>query len=556
MVRLPLSVAKLASSADIERLVVTVVKQLVVPALTAAWLDADVLAQPVAAGLTLGDVLAAAKVIAKAGPGATATWALANAKALVEREALQLVADIAALLAERAQAGVTIDELGAQLAAKVTSPTAGTTSLGVELTARPPTLPPPAGAPPSTIALPAPDGVAAGLEAIALTGLEIVGGKPRFAPALEVRGLYLDVGSKTAPILPTGVVTLESARLSADLALGGSAGLAITKVGVDVPGAAPRPRRRRWRPGLEPVRQGRQGQPRLRTRLRPHADRRRHPPEGTAAPVGQPRRPARPADPAALRPRRSARPSRWAASPRSITSTLLLDGGFALGLIAVSASGLGVSFQPRHLASPADWRFTLDGLGLALDAGPVSLAGFLQRTGAQTPRGAALVKFAGFQIGAGSGAYSRIADQPSLFVFGALNAPLGGPPFFFVTGVAGGFGANRGLVIPDDPDASLPRLLQGHGGRPEWLADVGKMGELVLAAKLPAEQGASWFAAGVKFTSFSLIRGQAILHLRFGKKLASASPPRPGSRCRRSPRSPWSSRARSPAARSPSAPTW
>ena len=38
----------------------------------------------------------------------------------------------------------------------------------------------------------------------------------------------------------------------------------------------------------------------------------------------------------------------------------------------------------------------------------------------------------------------------SFFVFGAVNGPIGGPPAFFLTGIGGGLGINRGLVIPTD----------------------------------------------------------------------------------------------------------
>ena len=38
----------------------------------------------------------------------------------------------------------------------------------------------------------------------------------------------------------------------------------------------------------------------------------------------------------------------------------------------------------------------------------------------------------------------------SFFAFGAVNGPIGGPPAFFVTGIGGGLGINRTLVVPTD----------------------------------------------------------------------------------------------------------
>ncbi len=38
----------------------------------------------------------------------------------------------------------------------------------------------------------------------------------------------------------------------------------------------------------------------------------------------------------------------------------------------------------------------------------------------------------------------------AFFAVGAVNGPIGGPPAFFLTGIGGGFGINRELVVPTD----------------------------------------------------------------------------------------------------------
>ena len=50
--------------------------------------------------------------------------------------------------------------------------------------------------------------------------------------------------------------------------------------------------------------------------------------------------------------------------------------------------------------------------------------------------------------------------QRSFFIFARLNAPLGGPPYFFVTGLAGGFGINRSLTVPPIDELNLPEILK------------------------------------------------------------------------------------------------
>ncbi len=59
------------------------------------------------------------------------------------------------------------------------------------------------------------------------------------------------------------------------------------------------------------------------------------------------------------------------------------------------------------------------------------------------------------------GGYTEADGQASLFIFASLVAPLGGPPWFFVTGVAGGFGYNRSLppagLLVDHPFMQVMR---------------------------------------------------------------------------------------------------
>ena len=109
------------------------------------------------------------------------------------------------------------------------------------------------------------------------------------------------------------------------------------------------------------------------------------------------------------------------------------------------------------------------------------------------------------------GSFAQIQDQPSLFVFVVLPITIGGPPYFFVVGLAGGFGYHRGFLVPDvaevdefalvtlaDPDAVVSdpwQALESLGG------------------DFPVLRGSYWFAAGVRFTSFGLITSMAIAYV-------------------------------------------
>ena len=64
-----------------------------------------------------------------------------------------------------------------------------------------------------------------------------------------------------------------------------------------------------------------------------------------------------------------------------------------------------------------------------------------------------LARFGVYGLSVFGGYGQGIADGQkftSFFAFGAVNGPIGGPPAFFLTGIGGGFGINRALVVPTD----------------------------------------------------------------------------------------------------------
>src|SRR3569623_676147 len=116
--------------------------------------------------------------------------------------------------------------------------------------------------------------------------------------------------------------------------------------------------------------------------------------------------------------------------------------GLSLGL-----QGLALGFK---LDDRTDIAANLDGMSLFLQSGSLQISGGFLRFG-DDYLGEASVKAASFGLTA-IGGYSP--KDRSFFLFVRLNAPLGGPPFFFITGLAGGFGINRTLILP--PIDELP----------------------------------------------------------------------------------------------------
>jgi hypothetical protein len=207
-------------------------------------------------------------------------------------------------------------------------------------------------------------------------------------------------------------------------------------------------------------------------------------------------------------------------APRSVA--VLVDGGVSAGGLTIQADELGVVAPLGALASPAQWQLELRGLAVGMDAGPVTLAGgLLERPGHPIDyTGIVNVQVAGKGFSA-VGAYARPSDAAgpytSLFVFVALPFVIGGPPYLFVTGLGGGAGYNRRLIVPADVTAvdSFPLVTAIDGG----LADDPMTALDQLGTNMPPRRGSLWLAAGVRFTSFALVETTAVAYVALDRGL-------------------------------------
>jgi len=193
--------------------------------------------------------------------------------------------------------------------------------------------------------------------------------------------------------------------------------------------------------------------------------------------------------------------------------SLLIDAGFMLGPLALSVDGLGVS-NPLDRFDPT---FELKGLKLGFTSGPVKVSGALLYDRADGSFvGMASITLPSLSITA-MGGYQKVDGQASLFLYAVLNRPLGGPAFFFVTGLALGFGYNRRLVLPPAegvPSFPFVQAAMGPPGPTDPLSTLRKLTRI-----LPAKRGEMFFAVGIKFTSFKLLDSFALLIVRIGQEL-------------------------------------
>ena len=201
------------------------------------------------------------------------------------------------------------------------------------------------------------------------------------------------------------------------------------------------------------------------------------PPAGTAsspAVVAGPQAGASPAPPTLwINVQRSFGPVHFERVGFTVTSqaelALLLDAAVSVAGLTVGLTGLQASMPIRAPYVPS---FDLAGLQVQFSGGGVAIGGGLEKVPGSAPAEytgeltVQLPRFGVTMFGSYT-SYTTVNEQPSLFAFLFLDAPLGGPAFFFVTGLAGGFGYNRSLQLPDISGVATYPLVAG-ASPPHW----------------------------------------------------------------------------------------
>jgi|SRR5579859_2235370 len=198
----------------------------------------------------------------------------------------------------------------------------------------------------------------------------------------------------------------------------------------------------------------------------------------------------------------------------------MLDASLTVAGMTFSLQGLGAGLKIAE-RKPL---FHLDGMGLAFANGPIEISGGLLKVSDSPLQldGALLIRAEGLTISA-IGSYADLNGTPSLFAFAALQKELGGPAFFFVTGLAFGFGVNRALKLPAINEVQNFPLIKAatdpdYLGKKLDLRDISQK----LGDYMSPSAGNFWIAAGVKFTSFGQIDSFALLSVSFGTQFQIA----------------------------------
>lgn len=207
---------------------------------------------------------------------------------------------------------------------------------------------------------------------------------------------------------------------------------------------------------------------------------------------------------------------------------MIFDGSIELGGLVVDLIDLSIGIPITDPAEVSNYELGLKGLNLLYEKGSVRISGGFMQSGSGDSvvyNGEAILDVNEFGVGA-VGSYGTTENgEVSLFIFASTTTPLGGPPAFFIDGLAAGFGYNRKLVPPARDrvlqfplvaaaaNPSALGLSPGSSIQPDQLSGILS----TFSSAVPISIGDFWFAAGVKFISFDLVYTNVLLALIFSK---------------------------------------
>ncbi|EMT73696.1 hypothetical protein FOC4_g10002190, partial [Fusarium odoratissimum] len=195
-----------------------------------------------------------------------------------------------------------------------------------------------------------------------------------------------------------------------------------------------------------------------------------------------------------------------ATSASRIVSTI--DGSVTLGPVGLALLGFAVGLDFAIVKNPSQLMnakpdFSLDGMAVVFDRAPVRLAGLFSRTAKQEGaeyRGGIAITVSSWSAIA-MGAYEELRTYKSLFAFGVIQGPLVEFGCAEIKGVAGGFGYNSHLTLPDVDHVTNFSLVAMNKGLAEPKGDI--MLQLVELTSGPGmqcitpEKDSLWLAAGI-----------------------------------------------------------
>lgn len=200
---------------------------------------------------------------------------------------------------------------------------------------------------------------------------------------------------------------------------------------------------------------------------------------------------------------------------------LYLDASFTIARLRVDFYELYVSTSLKKLT---DIGFGLGGLMVNVETKAFSLIGGLYKSQEEECLyngllGLTLSKYSFMALGS----YGQLpgSGEMSFFAYLMIGAPMGGPPYFFVTGLALGFGINRTLKLPNlDGVRTFPLVAAAMGDSGALKPDTPPKAALsALSKSIVPIKGQYFFSAGIRFTSFGVLETFLLLNVELGNNV-------------------------------------
>lgn len=201
-----------------------------------------------------------------------------------------------------------------------------------------------------------------------------------------------------------------------------------------------------------------------------------------------------------------------------------LNAGFSIMELQIDFYGLYFSVNLGSDAKKFD--FGLKGLDVSFNRNPIAISGglyhIIDKDHPDLYNGELMFKFGKYGFNA-LGSYCDNNGDPSFFLYLMLSAPLGGPPFFFIEGLALGMGINRGINLPDIKSVNkFPFVAAAMGDNVAGgLNPKSEISDVLteLSDWIYISNGEFFLTGGIKFNTFGLLNSFALVTVEFGNKL-------------------------------------
>lgn len=199
-------------------------------------------------------------------------------------------------------------------------------------------------------------------------------------------------------------------------------------------------------------------------------------------------------------------------------AVVYVDAGIRMSILLLEFIGLYLSIPFRADASVD---YGLQGLAVTMSNPPLTISGGLylsEESGRQLYTGEVMIRFQKLGLTALCSYGELEGGTPSLFAFIMLEANLGGPPVFYVTAIAGGFGYNRAIRIPNKvEDVEKFPFVAAAMGQGSLRASMTPAEVLTVMNRDITLQDNQYFASlGARFTSFGIAESFALVNVEFG----------------------------------------